>query len=98
MQAKVERITTPEARLALYDALGQAGEPLDFAQLRRGRAVNNSDTTTALPTYAAKVVTVFENHNQWASGKRVSMGQQTAGSCTISCPWSGACSEMVLTS
>ena len=26
------------------------------------------------------------------------MGHQTAGPCTILCPWSGACSEMVLTS
>jgi len=56
LQARLDRMMTNEARLALRVALGQAEKPLGLLQER-----TSNDTTTALPMFAAEVVPVSED-------------------------------------
>merc|ERR1719297_207441 len=65
MQARLEQMMTPDARQALNEALGQAGKPLGLIQVRED---TTTETTTALPTFAAEVVPVSEDPHpsgQW---------------------------------
>merc|ERR1719450_1352038 len=52
LQQRLERLMTPEATLALREALGQVEKPLGLLQEMQP----SNDTTTALPTFAAEVV------------------------------------------
>jgi len=69
LQMEVERRLTPDARLALREALGQVSGPLGLAQLggRRGRVANTTTTTTSLQ-FAVEVMPVQEEphpEGQW---------------------------------
>merc|ERR1719471_2381736 len=65
MQAKFEQMMTPEARQALQEALGQVQRPLGLVQVNEDPT---TETTTALPTFAAEVIPVSEDPHpkgQW---------------------------------
>jgi len=65
LQSRLERLMTPDARQALREALGQAEGPLGLIQSAEDPV---TDTTTALPTFAAEVVPVSEDpspNGQW---------------------------------
>merc|ERR1712129_18790 len=57
LQTRFEQMMTPETRQALREALGQIQKPLGLFQAREG-TTTTTETTTALPTYAAVVVPV----------------------------------------
>merc|ERR1719331_72253 len=57
MQTKLEQMMTPETRQALREALGQVQQPLGLIQ---ARVDTTTETTTALPTFAAEVLPVSE--------------------------------------
>merc|ERR1719490_429348 len=65
LQSRLERMMTPEAAQALRVALGQVQKPLGLIQAGEDPA---TETTTALPTFAAEVVPVSEDPHpagQW---------------------------------
>merc|ERR1719507_1161031 len=59
LQSQLERLMTPEASQALRQALGQVQGPLGLIQSRAD--TTTTETTTALPTFAAAVVPVSED-------------------------------------
>merc|ERR1719507_2512058 len=64
MQSRLEQMMTPDALHALRSALGQAQGPLGLIQLRE----DPTETTTALPTFAAETIPVSEDPHpsgQW---------------------------------
>jgi hypothetical protein len=66
LQSRLERLMTPDARKALREALGQAQGPLGLLQAHEDPTT--TETTTALPTFAAEVVPVSEDphpEGQW---------------------------------
>merc|ERR1712061_194886 len=67
LQSQLERLMTPEASQALRQALGQVQGPLGLIQ-SRAADTTTTETTTALPTFAAEVIPVSEDphpHGQW---------------------------------
>merc|ERR1712032_1716694 len=66
LQARLERLMTPQTQKALREALGQIEKPLGLVQAREDPTT--TETTTALPTFAAEVVPVSEDPHpagQW---------------------------------
>jgi len=86
LQAKVERIMTPDARHALRQALGQ--EQATFMQVVKHKQVPSTDTsgsnttTAGLPTFAVEVSPVVEDRAPPARRRNAWMGSRIAGSCT----------------
>ena len=78
LQTKFEQMMTPEARQALREALGQVQRPLGLLQVQEDPT---TETTTALPTFAAEVIPVSEDPHPAASGKSAWMASQTADFC-----------------
>merc|ERR1719297_216601 len=76
MDAKLERLMTPDALQALRSALGQAQGPLGLIQLREDPA---TDTTTALPTFAAETVPVAEDPHPSGQWKKCVRGKEDCG-------------------
>jgi len=79
LQAQLELMMTPAARLALREALGQAEGPLKLLQIAEEPAEGLTDTTTALPTYAAKVVPVAEEPHAGGQWKKCVDGTPNCG-------------------
>merc|ERR1719464_2185535 len=73
LQAKLELMMTPAARVALREALGQT-EGAQLVQLK-----DVPETTTALPTYAAKVVPVSEEPSAGGQWKKCVDGAPNCG-------------------
>jgi len=66
LQARLERLMTPQTQKALREALGQMEKPLGLVQAREDPTT--TETTTALPTFAAEVIPVSEDPHpagQW---------------------------------
>jgi len=76
MDSKLERLMTPDALQALRSALGQAQGPLGLIQLREDPA---TDTTTALPTFAAETVPVAEDPHPSGQWKKCVRGKEDCG-------------------
>lgn len=68
---------TPAARLALREALGEVEGPLKLLQEKEEPKVE--ETTTALPTYAAKVVPVSEEPSPGGQWKKCVDGAPNCG-------------------
>jgi len=81
VQAKIERMMTPEARLALREALGQASAPLGLLQESKegGDGDGAHETTTALPTFASDVVPVSEDPHPAGQWKKCVDGTPNCG-------------------
>ena len=65
MQSRFERMMTPDPAQALRVALGQVQKPAELMQLGEDPT---TETTTALPTFAAEVVPVSDDPHpagQW---------------------------------
>merc|ERR1719237_1105388 len=77
LQRRLERLMTPEATLALREALGQVEKPLGFLQTQGMQPSN--DTTTALPTFAAEVVPVSESPHPSGQWKKCVDGTPNCG-------------------
>merc|ERR1719507_867707 len=77
MQSQMERLMTPEASLALREALGQVQGPLGLIQSRAD--TTSTDTTTALPTFAAAVVPVSEDPHPSGQWKKCVDGTPNCG-------------------
>merc|ERR1719237_670855 len=77
LQRRLERLMTPEATLALREALGQVEKPLGFLQTQGMQPSN--DTTTALPTFAAEVVPVSEDPHPAGQWKKCVDGPVNCG-------------------
>merc|ERR1719410_851445 len=76
LQARLEQIMTPEARQALHEALGQVQKPLGLIQVQ---ADTTTETTTALPTFAAEVVPVSEDPHPSGQWKKCVDGEPNCG-------------------
>jgi len=76
LQAKFEQMMTPEARQALHEALGQVQRPLGLVQVREDP---NTETTTALPTFAAEVIPVSEDPHPKGQWKKCVDGEPNCG-------------------
>merc|ERR1719195_1581106 len=76
LQARLEQMMTPEARQALHEALGQVQKPLGLLQVQ---ADTTTETTTALPTYAAVVVLVSEDPHPSGQWKKCVDGPVNCG-------------------
>merc|ERR1719464_962693 len=70
---------TPEARLALREALGQASAPLGLLQEGRQDPNISEATTTALPTFAQDVVPVSEDPHPSGQWKKCVDGTPNCG-------------------
>jgi len=79
LQMRLERMMTPEAKLALREALGQAEKPLGLMQLRASEDPTTKETTTALPTFAAEVLPVAEDPNPAGQWKKCVDGTPNCG-------------------
>merc|ERR1719262_1665743 len=77
MQARFEQMMTPDARQALQEALGQVQKPLGLIQERAD--TTTSETTTALPTFAAEVVPVSEDPHPSGQWKKCVDGTPNCG-------------------
>jgi len=77
LQSQMERLMTPEASLALREALGQVQGPLGLIQSRAD--TTSTDTTTALPTFAAAVVPVSEDPHPSGQWKKCVDGTPNCG-------------------
>jgi len=75
LQQRLERMMTPEATLALREALGQVEKPLGLLQQMQ----LSNDTTTALPTFAAEVVPVSEDPHPKGQWKKCVDGTPNCG-------------------
>merc|ERR1719237_1520294 len=75
LQQRLERMMTPEATLALREALGQVEKPLGLLQQMQP----SNDTTTALPTFAAEVVPVSEDPHPKGQWKKCVDGTPNCG-------------------
>merc|ERR1719412_1700213 len=76
MQARFEQMMTPETRQALQEALGQVQKPLGLMQEREE---TTTETTTALPTFAAEVVPVSEDPHPSGQWKKCVDGTPNCG-------------------
>jgi len=76
MQTRFEQMMTPEARLALREALGQVHRPLGLIQTLEE---TTTETTTALPTFAAEVVPVSEDPHPSGQWKKCVDGTPNCG-------------------
>jgi len=76
LQARLEQMMTPEARQALHEALGQVQKPLGLIQVQ---ADTTTETTTALPTFAAEVVPVSEDPHPSGQWKKCVDGEPNCG-------------------
>merc|ERR1712008_396760 len=76
MQARFEQMMTPETRQALQEALGQVQKPLGLMQERED---TTTETTTALPTFAAEVVPVSEDPHPSGQWKKCVDGTPNCG-------------------
>jgi hypothetical protein len=77
LQTRFEQLMTPETRLALREALGQIQKPLGLFQARED--TTTTETTTALPTYAAVVVPVAEDPHPSGQWKKCVDGTPNCG-------------------
>ena len=77
LQRRLESLMTPEATLALREALGQVEKPLGLLQTQGMQPSN--DTTTALPTFAAEVVPVSESPHPSGQWKKCVDGTPNCG-------------------
>merc|ERR1719410_3200709 len=68
---------TPETRQALQEALGQVQKPLGLMQEREEDTT--TETTTALPTFAAEVVPVSEDPHPSGQWKKCVDGEPNCG-------------------
>jgi len=76
LQMRLERLMTPDARIALREALGQVQKPLGLIQSHEDPV---TDTTTALPTFAAEVVPVAEDPHPSGQWKKCVDGTPNCG-------------------
>merc|ERR1719346_540589 len=67
---------TPEARQALHEALGQVQKPLGLIQSHEDPV---TETTTALPTFAAEVIPVSESPHPSGQWKKCVDGTPNCG-------------------
>merc|ERR1719192_400309 len=67
---------TPEARQALRAALGQVQRPLGLIQIRSDPV---TETTTAVPTFAAQTVPVSEDPHPSGQWKKCVDGEPNCG-------------------
>jgi len=79
LQAQVEKMMTPDARLALREALGQASGELSLAQHQVSTRLTNSTTTTPAPVAAAAVVPVQEGPAPGGQWKKCVDGKENCG-------------------
>jgi len=79
LQMRLERMMTPEAKLALREALGQAEKPLGLMQMKASEDPTTTETTTALPTFAAEVLPVAEEPNPAGQWKKCVDGTPNCG-------------------
>merc|ERR1712032_1237510 len=77
LQSQMERLMTPEARQALREALGEVQGPLGLIQSREDPTT--TETTTALPTFAAEVVPVSEDPHPSGQWKKCVDGTPNCG-------------------
>merc|ERR1719433_588703 len=77
LQARLEQMMTPEARQALREVLGQVEKPLGFIQAQEDPTT--TETTTALPTFAAEVVPVSEDPHPSGQWKKCVDGTPNCG-------------------
>merc|ERR1719262_66208 len=77
MQARYEQMMTPETRKAVQEALGQVQKPLGLMQERAD--TTTTETTTALPTFAAEVVPVSEDPHPSGQWKKCVDGTPNCG-------------------
>merc|ERR1711956_190148 len=77
LQTRFEQMMTPETRQALREALGQIQKPLGLFQARED--TTTTETTTALPTYAAVVVPVSEDPHPSGQWKKCVDGTPNCG-------------------
>merc|ERR1719361_1716284 len=75
-QTRFEQMMTPEARQSLREALGQVQKPLGLIQMQ---ADTTTETTTALPTFAAEVVPVSEDPHPSGQWKKCVDGTPNCG-------------------
>jgi len=75
MQSRLEQMMTPDALHALRSALGQAQGPLGLIQLRE----DPTETTTALPTFAAETIPVSEDPHPSGQWKKCVRGPEDCG-------------------
>jgi len=78
LQSQLERLMTPEASQALRQALGQVQGPLGLIQ-SRAADTTTTETTTALPTFAAEVVPVSEDPHPSGQWKKCVDGTPNCG-------------------
>jgi len=76
LQTKFEQMMTPEARQALREALGQVQRPLGLLQFQEDPT---TETTTALPTFAAEVIPVSEDPHPAGQWKKCVDGEPNCG-------------------
>merc|ERR1719490_636935 len=76
LQSRLERMMTPEAAEALRVALGQVQKPSALIQTGEDP---NTETTTALPTFAAEVVPVSEDPHPAGQWKKCVEGPVDCG-------------------
>jgi len=76
LAAKFEQMMTPETRQALREALGQVEKPLGLVQFREDPT---TETTTALPTFAAEVIPVSEEPHPAGQWKKCVDGEPNCG-------------------
>jgi len=77
LQTKFEQMMTPESRQAMQEALGQVQKPLGLIQI--GKVSTTTETTTALPTFAASVVPVSEDPHPRGQWKKCVDGEPNCG-------------------
>jgi len=76
LQSKFEQMMTPESRQALREALGQVQKPLGLVQAGEE---TTTETTTALPTFAAEVIPVSEDPHPKGQWKKCVDGEPNCG-------------------
>jgi len=76
LQSRMEQLMTDDARQALREALGQAQKPMGLIQSQEDPV---TDTTTALPTFAAEVVPVSEDPHPSGQWKKCVDGTPNCG-------------------
>merc|ERR1719346_380675 len=76
LQSRLERLMTPDVRQALREALGQVQKPLGLIQSHEDPV---TDTTTALPTFAAEVIPVSEDPHPSGQWKKCVDGTPNCG-------------------
>jgi len=67
---RLERITTPETKLAFRTALGQAEKPLGLMQMKASEEPTTTVTTTALSLLLRRYSWLQRSRTQQGSGNR----------------------------